>query len=643
MSVTTPFRTGNEQNGLRFDEGLADTVSRMSPAHGAAATETARRRATERSLVRVRWFAVAFGFFQIWQLGSTLPVPPGWVIRWSYVSIAALAVGNILISRGSRSSDEQTLRRVGIAAFALDTAVIFANIWLESFDRNATSWTLAYVLPLEGAIRYQLRGASVGIAAFGVSEFAREFYRLSMFPELTFEISAITFRVGLYAIIALVAGMMAAASDRDWRAAELRAVELERMAHRERTSRAEVEALHDVVMAGLAGRALDETVQDTVEAMARAFGYETFAIGLLEEGPDGSHFRCVGAFGFPENTVGRTLEAHRGVVGRALRTNSAQLVTDTRADPDYVQWLSNARSEMAVPIRAHDSIIGIVDVESAEPDRFQAEDVARLERIASQIGLVISNARLLSLERATVERLRELDGMKTDFVAVTSHELRTPLTSLQGFIKTLRRSDTRLSSDEMSEFLAIIDRQSERLSRLVEGLLLTARIDAGTVDLQMDSVDVAAVLAEVLLELAPDRRRVQLAVDPDLPRTVTDGQRLGQIARNLIENALKFSPEDDQVRVTAVPDGDSFLLEVRDRGPGIPSDELGHIFDRFHQVGGALRRKGQGLGLGLYIVKNIVEALNGSVSVTSNIGEGTTFSVRLPLVVVEEARTGTRA
>ena len=184
----------------------------------------------------------------------------------------------------------------------------------------------------------------------------------------------------------------------------------------------------------------------------------------------------------------------------------------------------------------------------------------------------------------------------------------------------------------MEEFLAIVDRQVERLSRLVEELLLTARIDAGAIDLLMDSVDVAEVLEETLVELGDGRARVQLAVDPSLPRIATDAQRLGQIARNLIENALKFSADEEPVRVTVVREGAVLLVEVADRGPGIPEDQLPQIFERFHQVGGSLRRRGHGLGLGLYIVRNLVDALNGTVRVRSTLGEGTTFSVRIPLV-----------
>jgi two-component system phosphate regulon sensor histidine kinase PhoR len=292
---------------------------------------------------------------------------------------------------------------------------------------------------------------------------------------------------------------------------------------------------------------------------------------------------------------------------------------------------------MVVPLRIGRRLLGLVDVRSSSAGRYGPNDLERLERLASRVGLVLSNAQLLAQERQTVERLRQLDSMKSDFVAVTSHELRTPLTSVVGFIKTLRRPDISLDRADIQEFLEIVDRQSERLTRLVEDLLLTARIESGTIDLQMDSVDIGRVLEESLDVFESAKERVQLAVQPDLPSVVTDGYRLVQIARNLIENALKFSPEDSSVRVTVVRDGESILLEVADRGAGISAEDLPNVFERFHQVGDPLDRHVQGLGLGLYIVRNIVDALNGSIDVRSAVGEGSTFSVRLPFVSAQSA------
>ncbi|MGH2728070.1 MAG: ATP-binding protein [Actinomycetota bacterium] len=385
-----------------------------------------------------------------------------------------------------------------------------------------------------------------------------------------------------------------------------------------------------MVLAGICAESLDHTVSAIATAMGRAFRWEAFAIGLIDE--VNGDVKMVGSYGFPPSVIDHAMPAGKGIIGRAIASGKTQLICDTRLDPDYVEWNPHVRSEMTAPIRFEGKIIGVVDVEAREEAGFTEDDLARLERLTGQIGLVISSARLLSQQRAMVERLQELDQMKSDFVAVTSHELRTPLTAVQGFVRTLRRPDVALTPGEMQEFLGIVDRQVERLSRLVEELLLTARIDAGTIDLRMDSVDVSEVLEETLSELGDARRRVQLATDPSLPRIATDSQRLGQVARNLIENALKFSGDDHPVRVTVVPDGGRLLLEVADKGAGIPQDELPHIFERFHQVGGSMRRHRQGLGLGLYIVRNLVEALNGSVTVSSSVGEGSTFTVAIPLV-----------
>lgn len=604
----------------------------------AEARELARLRAIERNLVWIRWFGVAFGVFQVWQLAG--PDTPDYVVPISYQTVAALAVGNIVISALSkRTGSLTTLKRIGYAAFMLDVALVFANIWLGSYDRNSTSWTLAYALPLEGAIRYQMRGAFFGIGVFSLNEMIREVYRVGLFDDLRFEISAVTYRVGLFAIISLIAGIMAKNLEQQRREAESRADELARMAGRESAVRNEVQAFHDVVLAGIGSGTVEQTVDSIAAAMGREFGWEAFVIGLVDEETQG--VRCVGAHGFPKEWIHQVLPAGRGVVGRAIATGEPQLVADTRDDPDYVAWNPIVRSEMTAPIRTDGGIIGVVDVESQEPNRFTPDDLERLTRLASQIGLVVSNARLLAAQRATVQRLQELDSMKSDFVAVTSHELRTPLTAVQGFIRTLRRPDLNLSPHEMEEFLAIVDRQVERLSRLVEELLLTARIDAGTIDLQMDSVDIADVLQETLAELGDGRRRVLLSVDPLLPRIVTDGQRLGQIARNLIENALKFSADDLPVAVAARRKGSSLELEVTDSGAGIPAEEVDEIFDRFHQVGGSLRRRGQGLGLGLYIVRNLANALNGTVTVRSTPGEGSTFVVSLPFVAASARSAAT--
>lgn len=251
-------------------------------------------------------------------------------------------------------------------------------------------------------------------------------------------------------------------------------------------------------------------------------------------------------------------------------------------------------------------------------ERAQAEDrAAELTRLAEQ-------------ERATIARLQELDAMKSDFVAIASHELRTPLTAMQGSIKTLSARHN-LTDAERDTLLDMLNRQTDRLAHLVEDLLIVSNIENDRVGVEIEPTDMHVVVDHMLEELgARASARVSCAIGPDLTAFRTDELRFGQIIRNLVENALKFSPDDTIVRASIHRAPDGLLLEVSDDGRGIDPEAIPHLFDRFYQVGGALRRIGDGFGLGLYITKRLVDALGGTITVDSEVGRGTTFKIWFP-------------
>ena len=231
---------------------------------------------------------------------------------------------------------------------------------------------------------------------------------------------------------------------------------------------------------------------------------------------------------------------------------------------------------------------------------------------------------------ATIARLRELDERKNDFVATVSHELRTPITAMIGAAKTLMRGGTQMSVEEREAFLTMIERQGDRLLRLTRGVLAGAQLEAGAAPPARERVDLAALVRDVTAELVEARGRpgdVEVTVEPEDPTAWGDPTALRQIMSNLIENALKYSPEGSKVRVGVFDLSSETLLEVSDAGPGIDPAALGTIFERFKQIESS--RSG-GFGLGLYIVKNLVEQHRGTIEVTSEVGAGTTFRVRLP-------------
>jgi PAS domain S-box-containing protein len=241
---------------------------------------------------------------------------------------------------------------------------------------------------------------------------------------------------------------------------------------------------------------------------------------------------------------------------------------------------------------------------------------------------------LLTQTQEQNERLRKLDRMKDEFIALVSHELRTPLTSICGYLELLLQDDVMAELPEAQlSWLEVIDRNAERLLRLVEDLLLTAQASAGNLALEKAELDVAAVLAQAVQASTPvaAARGISLICSTEpLPLTSGDRLRIGQVVDNLVSNALKFTPSGGTVDVRAYSHRSAVRIEVTDTGMGISDDEQSQLFERFFRTARAQEEAIPGVGLGLSISKAIVEAHDGRISVRSKEGVGTTFFVDLP-------------
>jgi len=264
----------------------------------------------------------------------------------------------------------------------------------------------------------------------------------------------------------------------------------------------------------------------------------------------------------------------------------------------------------------------------------------------STIARDISDRRAAEAERDALlrelaeqnDRLRELDGMKDDFVASVSHELRTPLTSIRGYLE-LVREDGGLSP-EQDRMLGIVDRNADRLLGLVTDLLFIAELDAGKLTMNATPVGLVAVAAESVEAAGPRAHaaEIELRLDADDQVVVPgDRTRLAQVFDNLISNAIKFTPPGGRVNVRVFRSDASAVVEVSDTGTGIPEDERLHLFERFFRTSGAIRAAVPGTGLGLAIVGAIAASHGGTVSVESSDGGGATFLVSLPLASAELA------
>jgi signal transduction histidine kinase len=277
---------------------------------------------------------------------------------------------------------------------------------------------------------------------------------------------------------------------------------------------------------------------------------------------------------------------------------------------------------------------------------------------AMHLATVRENYRDLSEKNARLQeaydRLKELDRLKSNFLATVSHELRTPLTSIIGYSEMLQTGIAGEMNDEQASFVETIRSKGELLLSLISSLLDLNKLERGQLTIEPEMVDPRAVLAEVQETYLPEaeKKRIRLEVEcgDDVPQLQADPVRLRQILLNLAGNALKFTPEHGSVRLCAVPSeltlngeedvdvGAALMMapepaiefRITDTGIGIAEDQVGKIFDAFYQVDGSSTREYGGAGLGLAIAKNLVEAHHGTIRVESTPQHGSTFFVTLP-------------
>ena len=252
--------------------------------------------------------------------------------------------------------------------------------------------------------------------------------------------------------------------------------------------------------------------------------------------------------------------------------------------------------------------------------------------LVARVTPVVAAGRGAVLVMHDITELRKADLVRRDFVANVSHELRTPLTAIKGYAEALL--DDADDAEAREKFLDIIHRHATRMERLVKDLLRLARLDAGQEGVELVPCDVEGLLKGIANDFEPTAAQKQQSIDtrvaPEAATLVTDAAKLHDIARNLVENAVNYTPDGGAIDVRAGVANGRFQLTVADTGHGIAPDDLARVFERFYRVDKSRTRPG-GTGLGLSIVKHLVQVLDGEVTASNQQGGGALFTVTLPL------------
>jgi signal transduction histidine kinase len=397
----------------------------------------------------------------------------------------------------------------------------------------------------------------------------------------------------------------------------------------------ELSALGEVAKALNASLELDNVFPMILTTALEHHGATEGSIMLLSA--DKAYLEVVSTHGTMAETVSRAkIPIGEGIAGTVAANRKPMIIQGEDLPPDLEGKGHPERrihSSMCVPLVRREELLGVLSLnETAGERRFSDHDLVSLRLFADHAAIAIGNAGLFAQERETIAQLEELDRLKSDFVATVSHELKTPLTAIIGSAKTVMRRGADMEADQHQSFMEMIERQGNRLLRLIDDVLTAARIESGLPHMRRQKIDLKK-LAEIITEdLTHTKRgmdrRIHVITAPDEPTVWGDATSISQILLNLLENALKYS--DDDVTITLKELAKEAVIEVSDKGDGISEEQLKTIFDRFRQVDSSSTRSTGGFGLGLYIVKNLVEAHRGKIQVQSDHGKGSTFTVRLP-------------
>ncbi len=409
---------------------------------------------------------------------------------------------------------------------------------------------------------------------------------------------------------------------------------------------------------------LVKRLQSVSESLSQALTPNQVASAIVEQGlnslgahagtvvclnDDGNELEIVGTVNFPEDVVKKwkRFSVNDSVpIADAIRKKAPVILESFAEWSDMYPGLgplasvTGSQALVAFPLSVEGKIIGAMGLSFPKPQKFSDDDLAFMLAIAHQCAQALERARLYETEQHLRTQAETANRMKDEFLATVSHELRTPLTAIVGWSNML--TTNKFSEEVTSRAIQTIERNAKAQAQIIEDLLDVSRIITGKLSLTPNPTQIQAVIKTALESLQPtaDSKEIKIKsnFDSEPYLVLGDSDRLQQVMWNLLSNAIKFTPKNGEIAVAMKRIGSNAQISVSDTGQGIEKQFLPFVFERFSQADGTSTRKYGGLGLGLAIVRHLVELHGGTVRVESDgINQGTTFTVSLPLMEAQKS------
>jgi signal transduction histidine kinase len=598
--------------------------------------ELERLRENERWIAWVRLAAVPFAIVEVAVLSTDYP-PRYETWAWATTGLLAIAgVGFFLLSRADAFA--RAPRRIGLLAITIDTVIVTGFVLIYQYEIGSPVNQLFFVLLVEAAVRYGIRGGLLMPLAIVPLLAVAEWWRESKFdnPPHGYQPDHVVFPWGLLTLTGMIVGWLVDRLRQKTMTSEAQVVEAEHLRD-ELGRRADVlEAATRCARALSSSLDLDEAFEAFIRELRGFVPFDRMAI-VLEEGGAAQVLAVAGLGAEVVFSRGSRQPVERTLLGEILRTGLPVYREDMTARAQYAEEHEFAElglhCRIAAPLLHGPRAFGMISLVRREPSSFNTQELELVGLLGRLVASAVQNIRAYEAERNTVEELRRLSALRADFVSLVSHELRAPMASVVGSAQTLRERWRELNPDQRDSFLALIGNETERLAALIGDVLDTSRIDAGTFTYRFADVDLGALVRDSVagIALAQDEVSVVSDVHGELPTVRGDRDRLQQVLTNLLDNAVKYSPSGEKVTVSAFRQDSRVRIQVSDHGPGVPADQQRVIFEKFGRGHMAGSPGTPGTGLGLYIARSIAEAHGGVLEVDSGPAPGATFTLVLPV------------